>query len=128
MNPDLAKALGEIEKGAERRLQVKRAEFEKFQQELGERQKIVGHVEKIEEPGEEEVAAKVSELEVVQVEKGTTAGAETVETEGRQRRKTQSVAAIKKRQRQPRLNSKRNYGRKRRNGEELPRKVWMMLT
>ena len=83
MNPDLAKALGKIEKGAERRLQAKRAEFEKLQQELGERQKIVSHMEKIEEPGEEEVAAQVSEIEVVQAEKGTTAGAETVETDGR---------------------------------------------
>ena len=54
MNLDLAKALGKIEKGAERRLQAKRAEFEKLQQELGERQKIVGHIEKKEEPGEEE--------------------------------------------------------------------------
>ena len=48
MNADLAKALGEIERGAERRLQARRAEFERLQQELGERQKIVGHVEKIE--------------------------------------------------------------------------------
>ena len=96
MNPDLAKALGEIERGAERRLQAKRVEFERLQQELGEGQKIVGHVGKIEEPGAEEVAAQVPEIEVVQVEKGATARAETVETEGRQRWKTQSVAAIKK--------------------------------
>ena len=108
MNPDLAKALGEIEKGAERCLQAKRVEFEKLQQELGERQKIVGHVEKKEEPGEEEAEAQVVEKEVVQVEKdnepqlgeltekGTTAGAETSETDGRRRWRTQSVAAIKK--------------------------------
>ena len=57
-------------------------EFERLQQELGEGQKIIGHVEKIEEPGAEEAAAQVPEIEVVQVEKGTTAGAETVETEG----------------------------------------------
>ena len=81
MNPDLAKALGEIERGAERRLQAKRVEFERLQQELGEGQKIVSHVEKIEEPGAEEAAAQVAEIEVVQVEKGTTAGAETVETD-----------------------------------------------
>ena len=96
MNPDLAKALGEIERGAERHLQAKRVEFERLQQELGEGQNIISHVEKIEEPGIEEVAAQVLEKEVVEVEKGTTAGAETVETDGRRRRKTQSVAAIKK--------------------------------
>ena len=50
MNPDLAKALGEIERGVERHLQAKRMEFERLQQELGEGQKIVGHVEKVEEP------------------------------------------------------------------------------
>ena len=73
---------------------------------MGERQKIVGHVEKIEQPGAEEAAAQVAEIEVVQVEKesqleeptekGTTAGAETLETDGKRRRKTQSVAAIEK--------------------------------
>ena len=92
MNPDLAKALGEIERGAERHLQARRAEFERLQQELGERQKIVSHIEKIEEPRAEEVSAQVAEIEVVQVEKesqlgeltekGTTAGAQTLETDG----------------------------------------------
>ena len=63
---------------------------------MGEGQKIVGHVEKIEEPGAVEIAAQVVEIEAVQVEKGTTAGAETVETDGRRKQKTQSVVAIKK--------------------------------
>ena len=82
MNPDLAKALGEIERGAERRLQVKRMEFERLQQELGEGQKIVGHVEKVEEPEAEEVAAQAQEIETVQVEEDITAETETMETTG----------------------------------------------
>ena len=87
MNPDLAKALGEIERGVEKRLRAKRAEFEKLQQELGEGQKIVGHVEKVEE-------AEAREIEIVQVEEDVTAEVKMVEVTGR-RSKMQSVAAIK---------------------------------
>ena len=87
MNPDLAKALGEIERGVEKRLQAKKAEFKKLQQELGEGQKIVGHVEKVEE-------AEAPEIEIVQAEEDVTAEAEMVEITG-QRRKMQSVVAIK---------------------------------
>ena len=77
MKLDLAKALGEIEKGAERHLQVRQAEFEKLQKEMGNKQVIVGHIEKIEEPEEEEVMEdkQVEEEEVmedVQVEKTAT--------------------------------------------------------
>ena len=76
----MAKALGEIERGAERRLQAKRVEFERLQQELDEGRKIVGHVEKTEA---EEAAAQAQEVEIVQVEEDTTAEAETMETTGR---------------------------------------------
>ena len=82
MNPDLAKVLGKIERGAEKRLRAKREEFERLQQELGKGQKIVGHVEKVEEPGGEEVAAQSQEIEIVQVEEDITAEAETIETTG----------------------------------------------
>ena len=95
MDPDLAKALGEIERGVERWLQAKRVEFKRLQQELGEGRKIVRHVEKVEEPEAEEVAAQAQEVEIVQVEEDTTAEAETMETTGWRRRKTQSVVAIK---------------------------------
>ena len=77
MNRDLAKALGKIERGAERRLQAKRVEFERLQQELGEEQRIVGHVEKVEEAEAGEPTAQAEEIERVQAE------AEPVETTGR---------------------------------------------
>ena len=65
MNPDLAKALGEIEKGAERHLQARRAEFECLQQEMGNKQKIVGHIEKKEEPEEEQEVTEEVQMEKV---------------------------------------------------------------
>ena len=77
MNPDLAEALGEIERGVERCLQVRGIEFERLQQELGEGQKIVRNVEKVEEPEAEEAAAKAHEVETVQAE------IEIMETTGR---------------------------------------------
>ena len=57
-------------------------EFERLQQELDEGQKIVGHVEKVEEPEAEEAVAQAQEVEIVQVEEDATAEAETVETTG----------------------------------------------
>ena len=95
MNPDLPKALCKIERGVERCLQAKRVEFERLQQELGKGQKIVGHVEKVEEPEAEEAAVQALEIEIVQVEEGITSEAEILEKTWQQRRKTQSVAAIK---------------------------------
>ena len=55
MNPDLTKALGEIERGAEQQLRVQRAQFKQMQREMGNKQVIVGHIEKQEEPEVEEV-------------------------------------------------------------------------
>ena len=55
MNPDLAKAIGEIERGAERQLRARRAEFEQMQSEMGNKQVIIGHIEKQEEQEIEEV-------------------------------------------------------------------------
>ena len=70
-------------------------EFERLRQELGEGWKIVGHVEKVEEAEAKEPAAQAQEIEIVQAEEDITAEAETVETTGQRRRKTQSIAAIK---------------------------------
>ena len=57
-------------------------EFERLQQELDKGQKIVGHVEKLEEPEAEEAAAQAQEVEIVQAEEDATAEAETMETTG----------------------------------------------
>ena len=53
----------------------KKAEFKKLQQELGEGQKIVGHVVKVEE-------AEAPEIEIVQAEEDVMAEAEMVEITG----------------------------------------------
>ena len=57
-------------------------EFKRLQQELGEEQRIVGHVEKVEEAETREPAAQAQEIERVQAEEDITAEAETVETTG----------------------------------------------
>ena len=72
MNPDLAKALGEIEKGAERPLWARRAEFKGLQQEMGEKQVIVGHIEKKEEPQEEEATEGIQAEKMVRQDDTTT--------------------------------------------------------
>ena len=65
MNPDLAKAWDEIEQGADRQLKARRAEFAQLQKQMGDKQQIVSHIEKKEEP------EQVEQLEDVQAEKVT---------------------------------------------------------
>ena len=63
MNPDLVKALGEIERGAEQCLQARQVEFQQMQKEIGNKQVIVGHIDKQEEPD-------IEVMENMQAEKG----------------------------------------------------------
>ena len=91
MNPALAEALDEIEKGAERRLRARRAEFQQLQQELGEDQKIVGHIEKKEEPEED-----VTEIIPTAKDTDDTTTEEENLPAGPRKRVTQSIIALKK--------------------------------
>ena len=59
MNPELAKALGEIERGAERCLREKQEKIERMQEDMGNKQVVIGHIEKKEEPEVEEIAESV---------------------------------------------------------------------
>ena len=95
MNLDLAKALGEIEKGAEQRLRVRRVEFEQLQQEMGEKQVIVGHIKKKEELQEEEAMEGVQAEKTVEQD-DTTATEEENPWGVPRRHKTQSITALKK--------------------------------
>ena len=86
MNPDLVKALGKIERGAEWRLWERRAEFEQMQCDMGNKQVIVGHIEKQEEPEIEEVmvephAKKEKVTETTQAEKAAEQDDTTTEEE-----------------------------------------------
>ena len=75
MNLDLAKAWDEIEQGAKRQLKARRAEFKQLQKQMGDKQQIVSHIEKKEEP------EQVEQLEDVQAEK-VTGQEDTTTTEG----------------------------------------------
>ena len=93
MNPDLAKALGEIEKGAEQRLQERRMEFKKLQQQMGTEQRIMEHTEKKEEPADDEpVGQQTKPME--EQDDTTTTEEEGVPT-GSRKWKTPSIAAMK---------------------------------
>ena len=91
MNLALAEALDEIEKGAERWLRARRAEFQQLQQELGEDQKIVGHIEKKEEPDED-----VTEIIPTAKDTDDTTTEEENLLAGPRKRVTQSIIALKK--------------------------------
>ena len=91
MNPALADALGKIERGAERHLQARRAEFEQMQQKLGMGQWIVSHIEKKEEPDEgvtENIPAAKDTDDTTTEEENPPAGPRKCAT--------QSISALKK--------------------------------
>ena len=103
MDPELAKALGEIERGAERRLQARRQLLHKMRQEMGSKQAAVARAEEAEEQDIQEVNPEAQSEDV----RDTGAKTATEQDEGtameedtpgvpRPRRKTQPVAAFKK--------------------------------
>ena len=106
MNLDLAKVLGEIERGAEQGLQAQQAEFEQMQHEMGNKQVIVGHIEKQEEPEIEEVtpgthAKQEKAMEPTQAKKAAEQDDTTTTEEDNpmgvpRKYKIQSVTALKK--------------------------------
>ena len=103
MNPDLEKALGEIERGAERRLRARQKQLAQIQQEMTSKQAAATHAEETEEPDIEEVnpEAQSGGVKEAGAKKATEQVDTTVTEEDNPevpppRRKTQSIAALKK--------------------------------
>ena len=103
MDPELAKALGEIERGAERRLQARRQQLDKLRQKMGSKQAAVARAEEAEEPDIQEVNPEAQSEDVrdtgaktAKEQEERTAIEEDTPGVPRPRRKTQLVAALKK--------------------------------
>ena len=103
MDPELAKALGEIERGAERRLRARRQQLDQIQQEMGSKQAAVARAEETEEPDIQEVNPEAQTEDVRDTgAKTATEQDDTTATEEdnpgvpQPRCKTQLVAALKK--------------------------------
>ena len=103
MDPELAKALGEIERGAERRLRARRQQLDQIRQGIGSKQAAVARAEETEEPEVQEVNPEVQSEDVkdtgaktVTEQDERTAMEEDTPGVPQPRRKTQLVAALKK--------------------------------
>ena len=106
MNLELAKALGEIERGAERHLRARREQLKHVQQEMGNKQAAAAHTEETEDTEIEEVtpethtkqseSTKAAEAKKTTEQDDTTMTEEDNPTGPQQKRKTQSIAALNK--------------------------------